>query len=71
MKELTARVEAVSRDVAQLQVMIDGLGTRLRSKEDEVVKLRETMQVDDGCDARERPADGIALHSARGRLLRL
>ena len=58
-------------EMERLQAMIDGLGERLRAKEDEVVKLRETMQVDDGCDARERPADGISLHSVSGRLLRL
>ena len=58
-------------EMERLQAMIDGLGERLRAKEDEVVKLRETMQVDDGCDARERPADGISLHSVSGRWLRL
>jgi len=38
-------LQRASEEIERLQAMIDGLGERLRAKEDEMVKLRETMQV--------------------------
>ena len=39
-------LQRAGEEIARLQAAIDGLGERLRAKEDETVKLRETMQVD-------------------------
>ena len=53
-------------EIERLQAMIDGLGERLRTKEDEMVKLRETMQVADGCDIRTRIAIACVSRGAVG-----
>ena len=49
-------MQRAGEEIERLQAMIDGLGERLRAKEDEMVKLRETMQVADGCDIRTQIA---------------
>ena len=41
-------LQRAGEEIERLQAMIDGLGERLRAKEDEMVKLREAMQVADG-----------------------
>jgi chromosome segregation ATPase len=38
-------LQRAGEEMERLQAMIDGLGERLRAKEDEMIKLRETMQV--------------------------
>ena len=59
-------MQRAGEEIERLQAMIDGLGERLRTKEDEMVKLRETMQVADGCDIRTRIAIACVIHGALG-----
>ena len=54
--------QELQRAGEELERLIDGLGERLQAKEDEVVKLRESMQVADGCDVDKRPAAGWISH---------
>ena len=59
-------MQRACEEIERLQAMIDGLGERLRTKEDEMVKLRETMQVADGCDIRTRIAIACVSRGAVG-----
>ena len=66
-RHLEGQIEHRSgEEIERLQAMIDGLGERLRTKEDEMVKLRETMQVADGCDIRTRIAIACVSRGAVG-----
>ena len=38
-------LQRAGEEIERLQAMIEGMGERLRAKEDEMIKLRETMQV--------------------------
>ncbi len=49
-------LQRAGEEIERLQAMIDGLGERLRAKEDEVIQLREAMQVVDGCEIKGRRA---------------
>ena len=42
-------LERAGEEIARLQANIEGLGKRLRAREDEMGKLREAMQVAAGC----------------------
>ena len=50
-------LQRAGEEIERLQGMIDGLGERLRAKEDEMVRLRETLQVVDGFEIKRRHAD--------------
>ena len=50
-------LQRAGEEMQRLRAMIDGLGERLRAKDDETIQLREAMQVVYGCEIKQRPVD--------------